>query len=1261
MLTKPLKPQKSLSKAYLKIKPHREEFENFKYELEKLLNTINENESEEHNKKLIANFLENTFYLNNFVNTKGSTDLAIYIGRNADSNVGVIFEIKRPAKTSEMITKDNLNTKAIHEVILYYLRERIEEKNDDIKYIIITNAYEWFIFDAQLFEKLFYKNKKLLRNYSSWKNDQKVNSNTDYFYNEIAKPFLKNINGEIEFTHFDLRNYRELLDVSKDEKKLIYLFKLFSPIHLLKQTFVNDSNTLDKQFYKELLYIIGLEEVKDGSKKIIRRKQEGERNSGSLLENTIGMLESERILDDFSELEKYGRNREEQLFNIALELNITWINRILFLKLLEAQLVNYHKGSNDFKFLDFKYLTDYDDLFELFHEVLARKFEERKNNIIEKFKNIPYLNSSLFEISSLEQKTIKINSLKDRFNLTIFKQSVLINRNNHLDEISALEYLLKFLDAYDFASDTGGEVQENKKSLINASVLGLIFEKINGYQEGSFFTPGFITMYMARETIRLAVIQKFEEAKGWKCESISDLRDKIEYTDKNVRKEANDIINSIKICDPAVGSGHFLVSSLNELLAIKSELQILNYRNGNRIKDYRIIVENDELIILDEDEEIFEYYLNKKGKSIEPLQKLQESLFHEKEKLIENCFFGVDINPNSINICRLRLWIELLKNSYYTEESNYKELETLPNIDINIKLGNSLINRFDIKDNITDLPIILQQKIKLATKKYKEQVLIYKATTDKVVKRNVEKKIEEIKKEFENISNPNDKDYVKLKKLENELTQQVLTFSKKEAEEWEKKREKLQTDYDKIKSEYEEKLKSLYGNAFEWRFEFPEVLDENGNFVGFDVVIGNPPYFSLDKVSKKFKDFYSSNFIEIFNRQSNIYFLFIYLGGNLIKENGLLSFINEQYYFSSKNAKKLRIYLKNNYKILEIIDFRNIQIFDDVNTLTTINIFQKNKEFSSFKVTQFNDKLKTISSDSFARANYYSEFYYDQKALNSASWSFTAQNISGIKSKMLKDSIPLSDLVNMGQGITTGRNNIFIVDDKIVKVKSLEKRLLKKYVKTKDIKPYNVLYRNLYLLLILDETNIKNYSNVRKYLTQFRTELKERYEIIKGKNNWYSISVPRNLKLISRNCEKLLTPLYSKGNKFGYISNDVDENYFFLTDVYFLISKNDGINLKYLVAILNSKLFNFYTIKFGKLKRDNYYEYSRNTLSSIPIKIFDASKQSHIIELVDKILSAKKTDPNADTSKLESEIDKLIYKLYGLTEEEIKIVEDSVK
>jgi adenine-specific DNA-methyltransferase len=120
------------------------------------------------------------------------------------------------------------------------------------------------------------------------------------------------------------------------------------------------------------------------------------------------------------------------------------------------------------------------------------------------------------------------------------------------------------------------------------------------------------------------------------------------------------IVNSLKICDPAVGSGHFLVSALNEIIAIKNDLRILQDRQGKRLKEYLVEVVNDELVITDEEGQIFEY----RPGSPES-QRVQEALFHEKQTLIENCLFGVDINPNSVKICRLRLWIELLKSAYY--------------------------------------------------------------------------------------------------------------------------------------------------------------------------------------------------------------------------------------------------------------------------------------------------------------------------------------------------------------------------------------------------------------------------------------------------------------------------------------------------------------------------------------------------------------------------------------------------------------------
>ena len=625
------KVRQSINKAWLKVKPNRSDIDCFKRNLIQLIDRINENESEEHHKKLVSDFLEETYYRgNHYINTKGRNDQVIHNGKEPESTVGVIIEAKKPTNKSEMLSKENINTKAFQELMLYYLRERITHNNLGIKHLMATNMYEWFVFDANTFEKAFAKNKKLLKQFEDFEAGRLSGTTTDFFYKEIAQPFIEEVKDSIEYTWFDIRTYDKPLrnNNKKDDAKLIALYKFFSPEHLLKLPFANDSNSLDNRFYKELLHLIGLEEVKDGGKKVIQRPKKEDRNSASLLENTIDHLESRDKLSRLSNSASFGATKEERLFNVGLELCITWVNRILFLKLLEAQLISYHKGNAEFSFLNMKFIKDYDELDTLFFEVLAVKVEQRDRERLKRFLHVPYLNSSLFEPTDLEHDTLFISNLADNRSLPIISGTVLKGEKGkkRSGELSALEYLFAFLDAYDFSSEGGEDIQEDNKTLINASVLGLIFEKINGYKDGSFFTPGFITMYMCRETIRRAVVQKFNEEKGWTCESLDDVYDKIED-----RSEANDIINSLKICDPAVGSGHFLVSALNEILAIKHDLRILQDRDGRRLKEYELVVENDELIVTDEEGALFEYHPESKES-----QRVQETLFHEKQTIIEN-------------------------------------------------------------------------------------------------------------------------------------------------------------------------------------------------------------------------------------------------------------------------------------------------------------------------------------------------------------------------------------------------------------------------------------------------------------------------------------------------------------------------------------------------------------------------------------------------------------------------------------------------
>ena len=316
MITSPVTPRKSLNKVYLKVKPSRSEIELFKNNLIGLLDGLDEKESEEHNKNDLGDFLKNTFYSPKFyLNTKGRNDLVIHTGHDSKSMPGVLIEVKKPGNKSEMIQKDDLNAKAFQELILYYLRERITGGNLEIKHLIATNVYEWYIFDATVFEKTFAQNKGLVKQFTDFEEGRLAGPTTDFFYNSIAEPYISGIASEISFTYFDFRLYETPLrnEDKTDDTKLIALFKVLSPEHLLKLPFLNDSNSLDKTFYSELLHIIGLTEIKSGSKKIIERKNEGQRDPGSLMENTILQLDTRDKISRLNQPVFFGETYAERL------------------------------------------------------------------------------------------------------------------------------------------------------------------------------------------------------------------------------------------------------------------------------------------------------------------------------------------------------------------------------------------------------------------------------------------------------------------------------------------------------------------------------------------------------------------------------------------------------------------------------------------------------------------------------------------------------------------------------------------------------------------------------------------------------------------------------------------------------------------------------------------------------------------------------------------------------------------------------------
>ena len=1202
-----LKPNQVLNKAYRQVAIETEDFNHFKDVLRTLLFTVSDGQREETQKEHLRNFLSDTFYKPYYMAPEEDIDLAVRLDKTSKSNIGLLIEVKSTTNKNEMISVGNLNRKALQELLLYYLRERITKKNTDIKYLIATNVYEYFIFDAQEFEQKFYQNKKLKKEFQDFEDGRKTSRKTDFFYSEIASLFIEEVADSLDYTYFDIRSYAKYLDEDTAPKKLIELYKVFSDVHLLKLPFQNDSNSLNKKFYAELLHILGIEEKKENNKIVIVRKAVGRRNEASLLENTINQLDAEDCLRKVPNIAMYGSTQEERLFNVAMELCITWINRILFLKLLEAQMLKYHNGEQCYKFLSIQKIRDFDDLNTLFFQVLARSVHQRTASVLKDFEYVPYLNSSLFEVTELESNTIKINSLSQRFELPLFTNSVLINRKGkqQFNSLPTLNYLFAFLDAYNFASEGSEEVQEEAKTLINASVLGLIFEKINGHKDGSVFTPGFITMYMCREAVANSVLTKFNNFYNWNCTSVTDLYNKIDDI-----AQANQLIDSITICDPAVGSGHFLVSALNELIRLKYELGILVDSEGKRIKksDYTFSIENDELIVTDADNNLFSYNpLNEESRRI------QETLFKEKKTIIENCLFGVDINPNSVKICRLRLWIELLKNAYYTAESDYKQLETLPNIDINIKCGNSLLHRFDLTDSIKSV----LKETGISISQYRNAVSKYKNAQDKAEKWELDSMIAEIKSKLTTEIGAKDPKKLKLNKrraeLVNLLAPQLFEMSKKEQKDWQKRVDAVKKEIAELESYFEEiNSNKIYLGAFEWRIEFPEVLDADGNFIGFDCVIGNPPYIQLQSMGTD-ADVLERMKYKTYVRTGDIYCLFYEQGMNLLKPNGCLCYITSNKWMKAGYGKELRQYFVSETNPVLLIDFAGVKVFDTATVDVNILMLQKtiNVQRTFACITQGINGLQNLSD--FVQQNG-SECDFS----SADSWVILSPIEQSIKRKMETVGTPLKDWnINIYRGVLTGYNEAFIIttekrDEILANCQSEDERtrtaeLIRPILRGRDIKRYGYDWADLWIINThngikgkLPRVDVNEYPAIKAHLNQYWDKISTRAD--KG-------DTPYNL----RNCAYMEDFYKPKivwkiiGNRLGFA---LENKNMILNNACYILTCSDG-GLEYLEAMLNSNAILWYSFVTNMNKTGvGDMQVGAQNINILPIPKYPKEKQT---------------------------------------------------
>ncbi|AJC91465.1 type IIS restriction/modification enzyme [Campylobacter subantarcticus] len=1223
--------------------------------LERLGNSQSENED-----YLVANALSPFLTTLNFkthikTKQKGKSEIDLAIAKDELSkDLEVLIEAKKP-NSKEFITHTKPNSKALHEAILYYFRNR--EHSFSLKFIIITDFYKFYIFKASEFEELFYKNtsfKKLFEEFQS--PNSLFKGNTDEFYKEASK-LIENSKESLKGFFIDLAF---LKDKQKSNfKNLASIFKTFHRDFLLNEFSPNDANSLNNAFYKELLYILGLSESKQLSKFIITQSEQSKQAQGTL----YYLIASKLPKHDFEEVLKFI---------------ILWLNRILFLKLIESNLVRFNDDKT-LKFLNYEKIPNFTTLSHLFFDILAKEKHTRTQS---KFSYLPYLNSSLFEKQAIEKTTLEIATLENDALLEYHPHTQLKDDKgkSKKGKVGLLEYLFEFLDSFDFGADEQSEELIKQKELINSSVLGNVFEKLNGYKEGSFYTPSFITSYMCKASIEKVVLDKFNHTFKLNATKLNELRTQLRQ-EKISQEQKLALLNSIRICDPAVGSGHFLVSALNAMLMVHYELGLFE-------EDFYLSVQNDEILVQNHKGQFLEYKRPDFDKDKTHL--CQKELFERKKDIIENNLFGVDINPNSCEITKLRLWIELLKHSFYEsfDDTNYHDLKTLPNIDINIKCGNSLISYFEIHKSLSHYPNIKERmdKYKRIVKDYKEGFY-----TDKTF---IAKEIKNLKESFKNFC-LKDKFAKEIKQLTNganeyskkygdflaqdEKDENFRAFFSKNMFEFDFDESAAKKEFKKLKKLYESIFDLESANPFEWRFEFSEVLDEGGSFQGFDLIIGNPPYIRQEDI-KELKPNLAKNY-KVYKGTSDIYTYFYELGFNVLKQNGVLSFITSNKYTRAGYGEALREFLLKNTTLLEYIDLNGIKVFESATVDTSILSFEKAKaKDSSFKYLAPNTEL--LKENDFNIESILNFNKIAQNSLSKESFTFNDESTNALKAKIEKHGTPLKDWhgLNINYGIKTGYNEAFIIttekrDEILAKCKDeAEKerttKLIRKMLRGRDIKRYSYEWAGLWVIFIP-----WHFPNVEKPKTMLENEqdLKEQYSSL------YNHLLSHKEKLSNRNkaetgiryewyCLQRWGANYYQEfekEKIGWqrVTQEpsfILENERVLLDSMAFMVGNSKNELKYLLGFLNSSLIFYYFKNIGHLYSDKGFLLSNQYVEKFPIPKINSKNEklaNELISLVDEILVLKEQDKNANTKTQEDKINSIVYKLYNLNEEEISIIE----
>lgn len=614
---------------------------------------------------------------------------------------------------------------------------------------------------------------------------------------------------------------------------------------------------------------------------------------------------------------------------------------------------------------------------------------------------------------------------------------------------SYFKELMDFFAMYNFTIDENDP--DDSEVGIDPEMLGHIFENLleDNKDKGAFYTPKEIVQYMCRQSV-IQYLKTYEPDEQY-AEPIEQLINNgivlpVLQT-KSVASRFMQLLKDVKVCDPAIGSGAFPMGILYVLYHAIHHLQSHAEPHG----------------------------------SFNSTQ--------TKRDIIQNNIFGVDIEQGAVDIARLRFWLALVVDA--------EEPQPLPNLDYKIVCGNSILHRFPLETSIEKV-FIEYNKNRLVTDqmsldKYKEKVYEFTNTSDHKKKDEFRNTIEKIKNAFR--TQLSDWEKTKRRKLREQIRdlEMPLMFGKRTKEEEEnlKRLNKTLSQAEKEKNDIENN--KIYEDSFEWRFEFPALLNNEGNFIGFDIIIGNPPFGA--KLSSDEKKIYKEYYSDVHMRTPETYCYFISLAFRLANPNGIVSYIVPNNMFFQNENEKTRSLLLFNHRLIRAINLGD-NTFENADVPTCIFIASSKRQ-ENYEV-EYSDYRKYNIRDIEWDKNYESipiELIKTVPAYVLGLSSVNIRIINGIKQHgVLIDSIA----EEMASGISTGGDNIFKVNQDIINSYHIENRILFPVIVGSNIDKYVITNTNEYIIYTNRDMDIDDYPNIKEYLFLFIDKLKNRSEAKKG-------------------------------------------------------------------------------------------------------------------------------------------------------------------